>query len=246
MPDKPPLHLTPLNRVLCPLLNLHPPNTPPQLYASALQHFTSIPWCAALLHPSSSPSSSSSPSTPSSPSSRPSNKPPLIIPFIPQCFNPLSPQHDQFLGATLATHPHGLQHMLSFFQAPPQATHLHHPSHPIQTVHTLFSLGHALTGYEGLIHGGLTATMMDEAMGTVNEINTALGKDGLVHQRSSVTAEMDIKFLRPVPAPGVVCVTAWTEGIEGRKTRMRCEVKDGEGTVLARGSSTWIALKANL
>ncbi|KAG5932193.1 hypothetical protein E4U53_001440 [Claviceps sorghi] len=88
--------------------------------------------------------------------------------------------------------------------------------------------------------------MMDEAMGTVNEINTALGKHGLVHQRSSVTAELEVKFLRPLPAPAVVRVTAWTEGINGRKTRMRCEVKDGDGRVLAKGASTWIALKSSL
>lgn len=136
--------------------------------------------------------------------------------------------------------------MLSFFQAPPHSSHLHDPKHPIRTVHTLFSLGRALSGYEGLIHGGVTATMMDEAMGTVNEINSVLGKDGLVYRHSSVTAEMRIKYLRPVPAPGVVCVTAWTEGIEGRKTRMACEVKDGEGRVLATGSSTWVALKPSL
>ncbi|KAG5928397.1 hypothetical protein E4U42_000693 [Claviceps africana] len=225
MPAKETPILTPLNRILSPLLNLHPPNTPPDLYASALHHFTSIPWCAALLHPSSPPGQ--------------------VIPFIPQCFNPLTPQHDQFVGATLASHPRGLRHMLSFFYHAHDAA-LRDPNHFVREVHTLFSLADGLSGYRGLIHGGVTATMMDEAMGTVNEINTALGKHGLVHQRSSVTAELDVKFLRPVPAPGVVCVTAWTEGIEGRKTRMRCEVKDGEGTVLARGASTWIALKPSL
>ncbi|KAG5944729.1 hypothetical protein E4U59_006910 [Claviceps monticola] len=228
MTDKPPLRLTPLNRVLSPPLNLYPPNTPPDLYASALNHFTSIPWCAALLSPSSKCSSSDSPGP--------------IITFIPQCFNPLSPHHDQFVGATLASHPRGLNHMLSFFRA----SHLHDPTQPIQRVDTLFSLWDGLSGYEGLLHGGMTATMMDEAMGTVNEINTALGKEGLVYQRSSVTAEIEIQFLRPVRVPGVVCVVAWWEGGEGRKTRMRCEVRDGQGEVLVRGRSTWVAMRENL
>ncbi|KAG6323694.1 hypothetical protein E4U44_001918 [Claviceps purpurea] len=231
MADKPPLRLTPLNRVLSPPLNLYPPNTPPDLYASALNHFISIPWCAALLSPSSPSSKCSS-----------SDSPGPIITFIPQCFNPLSPHHDQFVGATLASHPRGLNHMLSFFRA----SQLHDPTQPIQRVDTLFSLGDGLSGYEGLLHGGMTATMMDEAMGAVNEINTALGKEGLVYQRSSVTAEMEIQFLRPVRVPGVVCVAAWREGGEGRKTRMRCEVRDGEGEVLVRGRSTWVAMKENL
>ncbi|KAG6148255.1 hypothetical protein E4U28_004833 [Claviceps purpurea] len=231
MADKPPLRLTPLNRVLSPPLNLYPPNTPPDLYASALNHFISIPWCAALLSPSSPSSKCSS-----------SDSPGPIITFIPQCFNPLSPHHDQFVGATLASHPRGLNHMLSFFRA----SQLHDPTQPIQRVDTLFSLGDGLSGYEGLLHGGMTATMMDEAMGTVNEINTALGKEGLVYQRSSVTAGMEIQFLRPVRVPGVVCAAAWREGGQGRKTRMRCEVRDGEGEVLVRGRSTWVAMKENL
>ncbi|KAG5998650.1 hypothetical protein E4U52_006446 [Claviceps spartinae] len=231
MADKPPLPLTPLNRVLSPPLNLYPPNTPPDLFASALNHFISIPWCAALLSPSRSLKCSST-----------SDSPGPIITFIPQCFNPLSPNHDQFVGATLASHARGLNHMLSFFRA----SQLHDPTKPIQRVDTLFSLGDGLSGYEGLLHGGMTATMMDEAMGTVNEINTALGKEGLVYQRSSVTAGMEIQFLRPVRIPGVVCVAAWREGGEGRKTRMRCEVRDGEGEVLVRGGSTWVAMKGNL
>lgn len=135
--------------------------------------------------------------------------------------------------------------MLSFFRTQ-DATQLRDPRRPIQRVDTLFSLGDGLTGYRRTVHGGMIATMVDEAMGTVNEINTALGKDGLVHKLSSMTAGLDITFLRPVSAPGVVCVTAWTEGIEGRKTRMKCEVKDGEGNVLAKSSSTWVALKPNL
>ncbi|KAG6006998.1 hypothetical protein E4U21_006518 [Claviceps maximensis] len=237
MADDPLLRLQPLNRVLSPVLNLYPPNTPPNLYTSAFQHFTSIPWCADLLLPP-----ASSPASPSSSSS----SGPVIIPFVPQAFNPLSPNHDQFIGSTLATQPHALHYMLSFFQAPLDPTHLHDPAFPIQRTHTLFSLGHALSGYEGLIHGGVTAAMVDVATGTINEINIALGKDGLVHQRTSVTAELSVKYLRPMPAPGVVCVTAWLERIEGRKTHLGCEIKDGDGTVLATASSIWVALKPSL
>lgn len=135
--------------------------------------------------------------------------------------------------------------MLSFFR-PDDETHLRDPARPIKRVDTLFAVGEGLTGYHNIIHGGMTMTMVDESMGTVNEINTALGKDGLVHKLSSVTASLEIKFLQPVNVPGVVWITSWTESIEGRKTRMRCEVKDGKGEVLAKCASTWVALKPNL
>jgi acyl-coenzyme A thioesterase PaaI-like protein len=219
--------LTPLNRVLSPALNLHPPNTKEDLYSSAWTHFTSIPWCADLLL-SQTGSYGIGPA----------------IPFIPQCFNPMSAEHDQFVGATLASQ-RGLGHVLSFFR-PDDDSHLRDPARPITRVDTLFAVGDGLSGYHKIIHGGMTMTMVDESMGTVNEINTALGKDGLVHKLSSVTAALEIKFLQPVPVPGVVWVTSWTEKIEGRKTRMRCEVKDDRGVVLAKCASTWVALKPSL
>jgi acyl-CoA thioesterase FadM len=87
---------------------------------------------------------------------------------------------------------------------------------------------------------------VDEAMCMVNDINQVLGKDSLVYKLHSVTVGLEIKFLKPVPVPGVIRVMSWTEGIEGRKTRLRCEVKDGEGNVFAKASSMWVALDPKL
>lgn len=177
MPDETPLiKRIPPKRILSPPLNLHPPDAPPSLYESALQYFTSIPWCAELLLSESSPHG---------------NGP--AIPFIPQCLMP-SRDEDQFVGATLAT-PRALKHMLCFFR-PQDATQLRDPKRPVQTVDTLFDLGDALTGYRNIIHGGMTMTMtmVDEAMSTVNEINAALGKDHLVYRLNSVTAGLEVKF----------------------------------------------------
>ncbi|QUC19360.1 uncharacterized protein UV8b_03601 [Ustilaginoidea virens] len=234
MSDPPPL--TPLNRVLCPRLNLFPPNTPPNLYADTVAYFTSIPWCAELLL---------RPDVDSPDDDSPGPAAPAAIPFIPQCVNPASPQHDQFVGATLASHPRGLEHMLCFFR-PRDAAHARDALRPVDRVDALFALGDGLTGYRGLLHGGMAATLVDEAMGTVNEINTALGKRGLVHERSSVTARLEMEFRRPVRLPAVVRVTSWTEGIDGRKTRVRCELRDGQGVVLATAASVWVALRPSL
>ncbi|KHN98965.1 thioesterase family protein [Metarhizium album ARSEF 1941] len=156
----------------------------------------------------------------------------------------MSREHDQFVGATLAC-PRGLRHVLCLFR-PDDETHLRDPTRPIARVDTLFAVGDGLSGYRDIVHGGMTMTMADESMGTVNEINTALGKYGLVHKLSSLTASLEIKFLRPVPAPGVVWVTSWTESIQGRKTKVRCEVKDGQAAVLATAASTWVALQPSL
>ncbi|KAH0526757.1 hypothetical protein TsFJ059_010042 [Trichoderma semiorbis] len=215
-----PLSLTPLNRVLSPPLGLIPPNTPPSLYASSVSHFLSIPWCACLIQT------------------------PNTIPFIPQCFNPQSPAHDQLVGSTLSG-PRGLQHMLSFFHTEDEA-HLQDHERPIMHVSSLFALGQGLSGYEGVLHGGMMMTMVDEAMGVLHEINMALGKTGEVFGTASVTAGLDIKFLKPGPINQTVLVNAWVDGVEGRKTRIKCEVRDGNGVELARCSSTWVSVRPRM
>ncbi|RFU78503.1 hypothetical protein TARUN_3750 [Trichoderma arundinaceum] len=215
-----PLSITPLNRVLSPPLGLIPANTPPGLYSSAIAHFSSIPWCACLIQA------------------------PNAIPFIPQCFNPQSSAHDQLVGATLAT-PRGLQHMLCFFH-PEDEEHLHDPARPIMHVSSLFAVGEGLSGYEGVLHGGMIMTMVDESMGVLHEINMALGKVGSVFGAASVTAGLEIKFLKPGPINEAVLVNAWVDSVEGRKTRIKCEVRDGRGIELAKCSSTWVSVKPKM
>lgn len=221
MSDKGSLSLSPLNRVLSPPLGLIPPDTPPNLFSAAVEHFTSVPWCADLLL----------------------SDPPAIS-FIPQCFNPASPRHDQFVGATLAT-PRALRHMLCFFR-PDDAGHLRDTARPVARVSALFALGEGLCGYEALLHGGMTTTMVDETLGVVNELNTALGKTGGLYAASSVTASLNMRFLRPIPAEGEVCVTAWVEGVEGRKTLMKAEVTGPGGEKMAVAESVWVAVKPKI
>lgn len=237
----PGLDLTPLNRVICPALNLLPPDTPPHLFDSAVQHFRSIPWCADLL--CNGPPAASRRDHARQLAAEGSESP--VIPFIPQSFNPVSPRHDQFVGSTLANAPRALRHMLCFFR-PDDAHHLRDPARPIVRVSALFSFGDGLSGYEGLLHGGMTATMMDETLGTINELNKALAKANALYDASSVTASLSIAFRRPVRVPGEVCITAWVEDIQGRKTNMKCELTGPDDELLASATSTWVALRPRM
>lgn len=212
------------SRVLCPDLNFIPPDTAPDLYRSNLDHFnTRHAWTRARL---------SAPGT---------------IPFIPQCRNPASPAHDQFFGVTLANpEASGLTHMLSFFTAEDKEQLLKDPKRYVESISTLFELGKGLSGNPDILHGGATMAMVDEAMGALIELNVALGKDAEAFRSVSVTATLEIKFLRPVPTGQAVIATTWMEGTERRKTRLRCEVRDEAGEELARVTSTWVAIKANM
>ncbi|KAL7940419.1 polyketide synthase [Trichoderma barbatum] len=233
--------LSPLHRVLSPALGLVPPNSPPQLFQSAMTFFNSLPWCSRLMQEA-SPTAGLLPGHGQA------------IGFVPQCLNPASARHDQFFGNTLGR-THGevtangakappIRHMLSLFR-PSDSSHIRDLSRPILRVATLFALGDGTSGYEDILHGGLTAALLDESLGVVNELNTALGKTGDPFAAVSVTASLNINYLAPIPVTeAAVCVTAWVESINGRKTMMRGEVTNSKGEKLATSKSVWVAVEA--
>ncbi|KAF4992602.1 hypothetical protein FDECE_13653 [Fusarium decemcellulare] len=206
--------------IVCPALNLLPENTQPDCFASDLAFFASLPWTAALL------------------------KAPDAIPFLPSCRNPASPKHDQLFGRELNTD-RGLSHFLSFFRAPSVAA-AQDPSQNVLEIVTLVSVGEGVSGFPGVVHGGIVASLLDESMGNIFDLNQTLGKEARAFKTASVTGGLDVKFLKPVPTNSVFCVTATVEEIEDRKTSVRCELKDAKGETLAKCSSKWVALKSNL
>jgi acyl-coenzyme A thioesterase PaaI-like protein len=152
-------------------------------------------------------------------------------------------QQDQFFTATLGI-PGGMGHMLCFFTQSPEQ--LHDPKVPVTKIHTLYSLGEKLTGISGILHGGVTMSLVDEAMSQIIELNSALGKEGPTYTNTSVTATLECKFLKGIPAEGNVLATAWLEGTERRKSFVRCEVVNEEGERLASVKSVWVSLMSNL
>ncbi|UNI16131.1 putative PKS/NRPS-like protein biosynthetic cluster [Purpureocillium takamizusanense] len=247
--DSSPSTTAPNSRLLCPALGLVPPHSPPQLFASSWSYFETLAWCSRLLQ-------ESSPTTGLLPGHG------QAIGFVLPGFNPSSPERDQFIGGTLSHRsengkhgnnkacsstmnkntPPPLRHMLCLFR-PSDAAHLADASRPIQRVVTLFALGDGTSGFPGMVHGGLIATLLDESLGAVNELNAALGKrqqGGGTSTNINVTASLSIEYLAPLTTmEEVVCVTAWLAGVRGQKTIVKAEVSDSRGGILAAAESTW-------
>ncbi|KFY29656.1 hypothetical protein V494_08573 [Pseudogymnoascus sp. VKM F-4513 (FW-928)] len=239
-----PVSLSPLRRVLCPSLGFYPPSSRLDRFKSSVNFFNNIPWCAQIINES-TPTCSVIPGCGQA------------VIFLPHCFNPASPQHEQFLGNTLS---HGhvdmasttgqvtcdanstqppLRHMLSLFR-PSNPGHIGDPTRPILRVATLVAFGAGTSGFEGITHGGLIATVLDESLSIVNELNSALGKSGPAFSTVSVTASLNIRFLAPLlVTEDVVCVTTWIDKSEGRRTTMKGEMVDSVGNKLATVDSVW-------
>jgi uncharacterized protein (TIGR00369 family) len=88
----------------------------------------------------------------------------------------------------------------------------------------------ALCGFDGLVHGGIIATLLDEVAGWT--IFTRLGKLG-------VTREMTTRYLKPVPIGEEVVVEGKIVSFDERNAMVRSTVAAADGTVLAEGDSSW-------
>lgn len=86
-------------------------------------------------------------------------------------------------------------------------------------------------------HGGLTATMLDEGLGTPVFVQWLSG---------CMTAELTVKYQKPIPIPGVVLCRSWVVKTEGRKVWIKGVLEDGNGAVYATGQSLFIKFREKL
>jgi uncharacterized protein (TIGR00369 family) len=124
---------------------------------------------------------------------------------------------------------------LSLYKASPQGTTW------ISEVRTLMTLGTGMNGGAHLLHGGVIATLMDDVIGILLTVNE--DQDALPLSSKTVTAGLNVSYLKPVKTPGTVVVVARCREVKGRKYYTEAEVRDGEGAVLAKADSLWIGTK---
>jgi acyl-coenzyme A thioesterase PaaI-like protein len=136
------------------------------------------------------------------------------------------------------------------------------PGKNLQRTVSLIKFGNGLNGHPGICHGGATLTIMDEALAypmVVNEI--AIHGEDLDSKHRAMwvaieqgrplaevltgwyaTAKMDVKFLRPVPVPGLVGVETELLESTGNKMKMRAVMKDTKGTPLMQADGLYVKI----
>lgn len=81
------------------------------------------------------------------------------------------------------------------------------------------------------------ATLLDEALGSCVFVQWIGG---------CVTAELTVRYEKPMPIPGVVLCRSWVEKTEGRKGWVKGVLEDGKGVVFARAQSLFIRFREKL
>jgi uncharacterized protein (TIGR00369 family) len=95
-----------------------------------------------------------------------------------------------------------------------------------------FNLSPNYAGGGGFVHGGIIAVVLDEAMGKMSRLD----------EESSVTAEMNIEYKKPVPIGKPILVEAWQEDQKGRNRFRVAEIRDSMGNLLARGKGRFVVV----
>jgi uncharacterized protein (TIGR00369 family) len=95
-----------------------------------------------------------------------------------------------------------------------------------------FRLGKRFTGPPGHCHGGIIATILDEAMGKVNKLRQVI----------ALTSEIKVNYLKPVPLKQPLRVESREVKVEGRKHINMAEILNENDEVLARSEGLFIAV----
>jgi acyl-coenzyme A thioesterase PaaI-like protein len=97
-----------------------------------------------------------------------------------------------------------------------------------KTVSTEFTPGENFQGWSGYLHGGITALVLDEAMGWV----------AMFAGTNNVTAKMQVRFRQMVPIGQTYTVSCTVTKQTTRLIETQATLKDKKGEVLAEATST--------
>jgi len=158
---------------------------------------------------------------------------PNIVIRVPDSRRPKSTNEDSLFAETLKT-PSTLRSCITVYPRPSSG------DASIPQISTFITLGTGMDGHPGILHGGVVASLLDEAMGVLQSVNVerehfvAVGK-GFAEGESptvglgSFTAFLNVKYVRPVRSGAAVQVVAWYVRREGRKSFVNAEVRQNVG-----------------
>jgi len=99
-----------------------------------------------------------------------------------------------------------------------------------QTLKTTFVANSTFQGWDGIVHGGIISTLLDEAMA---KLVYELGYE-------AVTVSLEIKFKKPAPILETLFIHGEITEVSRRLIKANARVTKEDGTILAVGTSTFI------
>ncbi|KAL5364830.1 HotDog domain-containing protein [Aspergillus floccosus] len=103
-------------------------------------------------------------------------------------------------------------------------------------------LGTGLNGFTDTVHGGVLASLVDEALSTcVEAVRQQVAGQSKV---KLFTANLNVSYRAPVYTPAVILIKTWLRRREGRKWFLEAQVVTEEGKVCTEVKALWISERA--
>ncbi|KAJ3734079.1 mitochondrial protein [Lentinula guzmanii] len=96
-------------------------------------------------------------------------------------------------------------------------------------------VGRGLCGHDGIVHGGLLATLLDETMA-----RTAINN---LPERIGVTATLNLNYRAPTKADQFIVIKTKLGEVKGRKANVVARVEDMKGTLLVEAEAMFVQPK---
>jgi acyl-coenzyme A thioesterase PaaI-like protein len=87
-------------------------------------------------------------------------------------------------------------------------------------------------GWPGVMHGGITSTILDETV----------GRTAFLVDMWAVTGRMEVRFRQPIPIGEPFTVTAEIVRVRSRALEARGEIRLADGTIAAETQATYIRI----
>ena len=95
-----------------------------------------------------------------------------------------------------------------------------------------FELPRRYQGPPNHSHGGIIATVLDEAMGKVNKLRNVI----------ALTKSMNFEYLKPVPLETPLTAVGYEISVNGREHHNGAEIRNAASEVLARCEGVFVAV----
>lgn len=113
-------------------------------------------------------------------------------------------------------------------------THFHDTDHSwTPEIRGIFNLGNSVCGHKGVVHGGLSATLIDELSGGAAFMSVG----------PAFTAKLTVNYHKPLPANKWIVVRAKVVKQVNRKSYVAASIEDGNGNIYATGDALFIKPK---
>ncbi|CAD8160604.1 unnamed protein product [Paramecium octaurelia] len=102
-------------------------------------------------------------------------------------------------------------------------------------LHFVFNAADHLQGHSSIVHGGLLATLIDNAFGQLSYLASG--------QIPTATANLNINYRKPVKTNHDYMITAEIDKIEGRKVFLKATIYDQDKTICTEATGLFLTVQ---